>query len=96
MKPSFIAFVVEDDPFYRKLVGHALSLDTDFKIQSFEDAAALRKALSKELPQLITLDFRLPDATGKELLDYIKKHYPTVEVITVSYTHLTLPTTPYV
>ncbi len=84
MKPSFTAFAVEDDPFYRKLVVHALSLDADFEVQGFENAAALRKALGKTVPHLITLDFRLPDATGKELLDFLQKNYPSVEVIMIS------------
>jgi len=38
------------------------------------------------------LDLLLPDIDGMEVLRRIRKRRPEIEIIAVSYTHLTLPT----
>ena len=68
---EFLIFVVEDDEWYRKLLVHTLSLNPDYTVKAFENGESMLKHL-KEKPQLITLDYRLPDYTGEELFDKIK------------------------
>ncbi|MEQ8905019.1 sigma-54 dependent transcriptional regulator [Ekhidna sp.] len=80
---SFKIFVVEDDEWYRKLLVHTLSLNPDHHVKAFEDGASMLAAL-KDKPQLVTLDFRLPDYSGSELFDKIKAIDPSIEVIIIS------------
>jgi two-component system response regulator AtoC len=79
----FSIFVVEDDEWYRKLLVYTLELNPDFKVRAFEDGKSLLAAL-KEKPQVITLDYRLPDFNGEELLLKIKDQAPEVKVVIIS------------
>lgn len=80
---SFKVFVVEDDEWYRKLLVHTLSLNPSHEVQAFEDGASVLKVL-KDKPDLITLDFRLPDFDGSTLFDKIKSELPEVNIIVIS------------
>lgn len=79
----FRIFVVEDDEWYRKLLAHTLSLNPDNQVSTYADGASLLADLGKK-PDLITLDFRLPDYLGSELFDKIKAFNPDIEVIIIS------------
>ncbi len=76
-------FVVEDDEWYQKLLVHTLSLNPDHEVKSFSSGKDLLAAL-KEKPQVVTLDYRLPDQTGEELFDQIKSFDPSIEIIVIS------------
>ncbi|WP_424962081.1 sigma-54-dependent transcriptional regulator [Ekhidna sp.] len=80
---SFKIFVVEDDDWYRKLLVHTLELNPDHSVKAFADGESMLKEL-KEKPQLVTLDFRLPDYSGSDLFDKIKAYDPSIEVIIIS------------
>lgn len=80
---SFKIFVVEDDEWYRKLLVHTLSLNPDHTVKAFPDGESMLKEI-KDKPQLITLDFRLPDYNGSELFDKIKSIDSSIEVIIIS------------
>lgn len=80
---EFLIFVVEDDEWYRELLVHTLSLNPDYKVKAFEDGESMLKHL-KEKPQLITLDYRLPDYTGEQLFDKIKEVDPDTNIIVIS------------
>jgi two-component system response regulator AtoC len=80
---SFSIFVVEDDEWYRKLLVYTLELNPDFRVRAFENGQSLLDAL-KERPQVITLDYRLPDFNGEELLLKIKEQAPEIKVIIIS------------
>lgn len=79
----FRIFVVEDDEWYRKLLEHTLSLNPDNQVTTYADGASLLADLGKK-PDLITLDFRLPDYLGSELFDKIKAFDPDIEIIIIS------------
>lgn len=79
----FRIFVVEDDEWYRKLLAHTLGLNPDNQVSTYADGASLLADLGKK-PDLITLDFRLPDYLGSELFDKIKAFNPDIEVIIIS------------
>ncbi len=76
-------FVVEDDPWYNKLLVHTLSLNPDYEVISFTSAKECIKHLN-ESPDLITIDYRLPDATGDELLERVLQVVPNVRAIIIS------------
>lgn len=80
---AFTIFVVEDDEWYRKLLHYNLTLNPDFNVEVFSTGAAFLEKL-KEKPNLVTLDYRLPDYNGEELLKKIKAVDPTIEVLIIS------------
>ncbi len=75
--------VIEDNDWYNKLLVHTLSLNPEFEIKSYLTAADF--FYDREyIPQIITLDYRLPDATGDVLIPKIKEEYPNAEIIIIS------------
>lgn len=79
----FTIYIVEDNEWYNRLLVHTLSLNPDYVVKSFFSAKELLAALSDQ-PDVVTLDFRLPDMNGDELLKRIKQDYPSIEVIVIS------------
>jgi two-component system response regulator AtoC len=79
----FKIFVVEDSEWYNRLLVHTLSLNPDYEVKSFLNGTDFLKCLN-EAPDVITLDYRLPDTTGLELLKKIKQENPETEVILIS------------
>ncbi|HPA87656.1 MAG TPA: sigma-54 dependent transcriptional regulator [Bacteroidales bacterium] len=76
-------FVVEDNEWYNKLLVYTLSLNPDYEVKSFFTASDFLKCLD-ESPDIVTLDFRLPDATGLEVLKQIRKENDQIQVILIS------------
>jgi two-component system, NtrC family, response regulator AtoC len=79
----FKIFVVEDDDWYNRLLVHNLSLNPDYEIESFSNGKDCLKNLHKN-PDVITLDYRLPDMQGLEILKNIKIENPEIQVILIS------------
>lgn len=76
-------FVVEDDKFYNKLIEHHLTLNPDYEVLTFFNGTDFLKNLNQE-PDIVTLDFSLPDMTGHEILKKIMQHNPDTTVIIIS------------
>jgi DNA-binding NtrC family response regulator len=76
-------FVVEDDEWYNKLLVHTLTLNPDYEIQSFTTGKDCLANLHNQ-PDVITLDYRLPDTSGLELLKQIKAINDEIQVILIS------------
>ncbi len=76
-------FVVEDNEWYNKLLVYTLSLNPDYEVKSFFTASDFLKCLD-ESPDIVTLDYRLPDATGLEVLKQIRKENDQIQVILIS------------
>ena len=76
-------FIVEDNKWYGEILMHHLSLNPDFEIHLFEDAASCISNLNLN-PDVITIDFTLPDMNGEELLEKIKQINPTLPIIFIS------------
>ena len=70
-KRLFKIFVVEDDDWYNRLLVHNLSLNPDYEVISFFSGHDCLANLHQN-PDLITLDYRLPDSNGIEILKSIK------------------------
>lgn len=79
----FTIFVVEDDDWYRKLLHHNLTLNPDYKVEVFDSGESFLKSL-KNKPDVVTLDYKLPDKNGEELLKEIKAYDPAIEVLIIS------------
>ncbi|MBL6447297.1 sigma-54-dependent Fis family transcriptional regulator [Fulvivirga sp. 29W222] len=80
---KFSIYVVEDDEWYRELLAHNLSLNPDYEIRKFDTAKSFLEELGKN-PDVVTLDYRLPDMEGEEVLKRIKNYNPAIEVIIIS------------
>jgi two-component system, NtrC family, response regulator AtoC len=80
---SFKIFVVEDSEWYNKLLVYTLSLNPDYEIRSFFNGKDLLDALN-ENPDIITLDYQLPDMTGLELFNKIRQENCDAQVILIS------------
>ncbi len=79
----FKIFVVEDSEWYNKLLVHTLSLNPDYEIRSFFNGKDLLENLH-ESPDIITLDYQLPDMTGLDLFNKIRQENSDSQVILIS------------
>ncbi|MEI6696912.1 MAG: sigma-54 dependent transcriptional regulator [Bacteroidota bacterium] len=80
---NYSIFIVEDDPWYGEILAYHLGLNPDYKITRFETG---KECLSKMhlKPDLITIDFSLPDMQGDELFKKIRESNPQIPVIIIS------------
>jgi len=80
---TFKIFVVEDDEWYNRLLVYNLSLNPDYEIQSFSDGKSCLENLHQK-PNVITLDYRLPDTKGLDVLKKVKEIDEDIQVILIS------------
>ncbi len=80
---SFKIFIVEDDTWYGSMLEHYLSLNPEYEIKRFENPNDFFAQLH-ENPDLVTLDYSLPDADGTEVLKKIREHNPDTRVVIIS------------
>ncbi len=80
---AFKIFVVEDDEWYSKMLAYTFNLNPDDSVTNFKTGKDFLQKLDEQ-PDLVTLDFRLPDMDGAELLKKIKSFNPDIEVIVIS------------
>jgi two-component system, NtrC family, response regulator AtoC len=79
----FKIFVVEDSEWYNRLLVHTLSMDPDYEIKSFFNGKDFLNCLF-ESPDIVTLDYRLPDYTGLDLMKRIREENSDIQVILIS------------
>jgi len=80
---SFKIFIVEDDLWYSSMLAYTLSLNPDYQVKKFESAKDLFTSIH-EKPNVISLDYSLPDAKGEDVLEKIKTLSPDTKVIVLS------------
>jgi len=76
-------YVVEDNDWYNRLLVHTLSLNPDYEVKGFINGRDFLSSLH-EPPDIVTLDYRLPDMSGAELLKQIRQDHPGIQVILIS------------
>ncbi|WP_426493418.1 sigma-54-dependent transcriptional regulator [Hymenobacter sp. 102] len=76
-------FIVEDNAWYGELLEYKLAQNPDYSIRRFTTAQACLSSLS-ERPDIITLDYSLPDGKGDQVLQQLKERLPEVTVIVIS------------
>ncbi len=82
MQP-FQIFVVEDDNWYSKILEYHLSLNSDYQVTCFASGKDVLANLHKK-PDLITIDFSMPEYRGDKLLEKIKEVNKDIPVIVIS------------
>lgn len=76
-------FIVEDDDFYREYLRHIVSMNANHEVQAFASGNALL-AMLHEQPEVVCIDYTLPDISGEELLKQIKAALPQTQVLVIS------------
>ena len=72
--------VVDDEVEVRELLNQILQR-AGYQVHQAKDGASLKESFDRVTPDVVLLDFKLPDATGIDLLPLIKKEWPEAEVI---------------
>lgn len=80
---GYSIFIVEDDPWYGQILEYHLSLNPDYKITRFLNGNDCLENLHKK-PDLISLDFGLPDYPGDKLFQKIRETLPDIPVVIIS------------
>ncbi|HNX55260.1 MAG TPA: sigma-54 dependent transcriptional regulator [Prolixibacteraceae bacterium] len=80
---AFKIFVVEDDEWYNRLLVHTLSLNPDYEIKSFTTGKDCLDSIH-QAPDVVTLDYRLPDMKGLDVLKRIKEINDDIQIILIS------------
>jgi DNA-binding NtrC family response regulator len=81
--PVIRIFVVEDDPVYQRLVKYVVEMDSDHEVHVFATGKECLSNLSLK-PDIVSLDYSLPDMTGEAILKKIKAFDPEIGVIILS------------
>lgn len=75
--------LVEDDPWYGQMLEFQLELNDSDQVTRVTSGKECLVALSDK-PQVVLLDYSLPDMTGEEILKKIKSKHPYMGVIMIS------------
>jgi DNA-binding NtrC family response regulator len=76
-------FVVEDDPTYLKFLKYVFGLNPDYETHYYLTGKELISHLHEQ-PDVVTLDYSLPDIPGEDVLKAIRDYDPSINVIVVS------------
>lgn len=79
----FSIVIVEDDPWYGQLLQYHLSLNPDYHVTLYTSGQEFLRNLT-DAPDVVTIDFGLPDMEGRELLRRIRERQPELPVIVIS------------
>lgn len=80
---KFRIFVVEDDPIQSRLIKYVMESNPDHEVHVFDNGKDCLDQLSLK-PDLISLDYYLPDMDGATILQKIKAKNPLIQVIVLS------------
>jgi len=83
MEIPFTIFIVEDDPWYGQLLHYHLSLNPTDHVHLWTSGQECLQHMHTQ-PDVVTIDFSLPDVSGDKLLQQLKQRWPDVPVIVIS------------
>ncbi len=76
-------FVVDDDITYATLLEYSLSRNPDYQIKMIHSGTDLLNNLHLK-PDIITLDYTLPDYSGEQILKKLQQSHPSIPVVVIS------------
>jgi two-component system, NtrC family, response regulator AtoC len=80
---QFKIIIVEDDPWYGEVLKYHLSLNPDYEVLLFNNSKDCLNNLHVN-PDVVCIDFGLPDLRGDELLAKLQLYDKTLPVIVIS------------
>jgi two-component system response regulator AtoC len=80
---SYKIYIIEDDPWYGELLKYQLSMNPDYEVTLFQTAKEGLNALYKK-PDVVCIDYSLPDMTGEKLLQKINAENNAIPVVVIS------------
>ncbi len=80
MKPE--VWLVEDDPLQQKFLREFL--ERRYRVEAFDRAGPLMQHLRTRIPDVLLLDFRLPDRSGLDVLREVRRRVPELPVIVIT------------
>lgn len=76
-------FLVDDDPFFGEMLKYHLQLNPDYEVFLYSSGKECLSELYRN-PDIICIDFGLPDIQGDDLFKQIKNLYPNLPIIVIS------------
>lgn len=76
-------YVIEDDMFYARYLKHHLSLNEDNEVEIFNSGKDVLKG-GLDRPDIITIEYSLPDIDGLTLLSDLQNRWKNVPIIVIS------------
>ena len=76
-------FIVEDDYLYQRMIKYVMELNPDHEVYLFATGEECLQQLHLQ-PDIISLDYSLPDITGEEVLEKIKAYNEEILVLILS------------
>ncbi|MFD1468482.1 sigma-54-dependent transcriptional regulator [Hymenobacter caeli] len=77
-------FIVEDNEWYGELLLHQLGRNPDHHVRRFGTARECLEQMAKETPDVVTLDYSLPDSDGEHTLRQLRERAPQAAVVVIS------------
>lgn len=81
---KFLIYLVDDDPLFCRVMYHILSSNKDYEIETFNTAKSFTERMEERQPNVVCIDFNLPDIDGFELINEVKGKYPEIPIIVIS------------
>ena len=91
---TITVLLVEDDAEVRRRFETTINQDPMMKVVGFASTKHEAQQLIETLDfEVMVIDLGLPDGSGIDLIRLANRLHPSSDIMAVSYTHLTLPTT---
>ena len=75
--------VIDDDPGFTSLLKRFLE-QSDFLVQECNNSLETMDLLAEEMVDVVTVDLRMPELSGFELIEMIRSRWPVLPIITIS------------
>lgn len=82
-RKKYKIFVVDDNSLFLKVLHKTLELNEMYDVIPISSGRECIERLN-EMPDIVSLDYTLPDSNGKDILEAIKKKLPDTQVVIVS------------
>ncbi len=76
-------FIVDDEKIWRRMIEHTVGLNPDYTSSVFENGTDLVARLHEE-PDVVLLDYSMPEMNGMELFKKIRSINQQIEIIVIS------------